>query len=146
MSDLDAATMLIISELDLRAALLQWELARRRGETLPMEVVDTMTAEQVADGSTARLWAALGAVNPPQLVLAAKPLEWEEHRNGREWHDKHCGFYISHEPDDEAEYQWRAAWGEDDAEPCASLDEAKAWCQAQIDDWVQGMAVLKAAA
>lgn len=63
-------------------------------------------------------------------AIAAKPLEWDQDY-GFQWTDKHHGFSIIEEPGDDKPFS--AAWGEGDADQFATLDEAKAWCQAQID-------------
>lgn len=76
------------------------------------------------------------------FTVTAQPLEWEPHGDG-DWADKYCGFYISHSPEDDAEAPYHAAWGEGDSESFGTLDEAKAWCQREIDGWVRRFAVVK---
>lgn len=45
------------------------------------------------------------------FTVTAQPLEWEPHGDG-DWADKYCGFYISYNPEDDAEAPYHAAWGE----------------------------------
>lgn len=66
----------------------------------------------------------------PEQQVVAKPLEWDQD-SGFQWTDKHHGFSIIEEPGDDLPFS--AAWGEGDADQFATLDQAKAWCQAQID-------------
>jgi hypothetical protein len=75
------------------------------------------------------------------VMVTAQPLEWEPHGDG-DWSDKFCGFYVSHSPDDDAGAPFHAAWGEGDSESFATLDEAKAWCQHEIDCWVRRFALV----
>lgn len=74
-------------------------------------------------------------------TIAARPLEWDEDRSGAQWTDKTCGFCIMHAPEDDPEKPYSDTWGESDAEDFATLDEAKAWCQREIDGWVRQIAV-----
>lgn len=78
--------------------------------------------------------AALASVHPPSVVRA-KPLEWRP-QGDTDWSDERCGFYISFDPEDQPETPYTAAWGEGDTESFATLTEAKAWCQREIDAWI----------
>lgn len=89
-----------------------------------------------------RLRAAL-ATQPAQpvagAVASAKPLKWS-HAYADQWLDEDYGFSIMVEADSETPYS--ASWGEGDEEDFATLEEAKAWCQAEIDAWVRGHVVV----
>lgn len=74
------------------------------------------------------------------VTITARPLEWEQD-SGFQWTDRHCGFSIMEEPGDDLPFC--AAWGEGDAEQFATLDEAKAWCQADMDRWIARHAVVQ---
>lgn len=75
-------------------------------------------------------------------AIVARPLEWEEHQSGQQWTDKRCGFCIIFAPEDDADKPFNAAWGEGDSESFATLDEAKEWCQKEIDGWIAQLATL----
>lgn len=83
--------------------------------------------------------ATAGALSPApaasQVVFSARPLEWEAHESGKQWTDKHHGFCVVLEPDEFTPYQ--ASWGEGDSEALDTLEEAKAWCQRELDAWVR---------
>lgn len=72
-------------------------------------------------------------------VAKARPLEWDQDYD-TQWTDKHHGFAILEEQGEELPFS--ASWGESDTEQFATLQEAKAWCQAEIDCWVARHAVL----
>lgn len=78
------------------------------------------------------------------VTITARPIEWDAHKNSREWHENRYGFYITLVDDDEqpAEDRYRAAWGEDDSQGFASLEDAQTWCQQEIDRWVASVAVV----
>lgn len=78
--------------------------------------------------------------DPWPAAPSAKPLEWEP-AGADDYSDKRHGFYIAHQPDDEPAYRWQAAWGEGDSFNFATLAEAKAWCQEQLDAWVREFVV-----
>ena len=73
--------------------------------------------------------------------MAAKPLEWEP-TSGTDYSDKHHGFYIARDDDEEPAYRWQADWGEGDSSHFSTLTEAKQWCQEQIDAWVREYVVV----
>lgn len=75
------------------------------------------------------------------IKVTAKPIEWKENGGG-EWIDTDYSFSISHLPDDFPEYPYCAIWGEGDEDSFETLDEAKQWCQAVIDEWFQEHAVV----
>lgn len=73
------------------------------------------------------------------FTVTAKPVEWEQD-SSHQWIDVHYGFVITAEPGDDLPYC--ATWGESDFEQFASLGQAQAWCQAQVDRWVARYAVV----
>lgn len=73
-------------------------------------------------------------------TVVARPLEWEEHPSGKQWTDKHIGFCITYEPEDDPEDPYVWAWGEGDVGGAPTLEAAKAACQRDIDSWVQKIA------
>lgn len=77
-----------------------------------------------------------------ETKIFAKPLQFTESRN--EWFDNTMGFYIGTETDEPERGQYRAAWGEDEPEWFATLEDAKAWCQSEADAWVQKIGILAA--
>lgn len=90
---------------------------------------------------------AAGEQAQPVANVRAKPLEWEQDGyDSQQWTDKHHGFYIMHRPEEDPGWQWFAAWGEGDEDHFDSLEEAKAWCQRQIDRWCEQWVQVNAAA
>lgn len=83
----------------------------------------------------------LDARGEPQRITA-RPLVWDQDSSAL-WTDQHHGFSIMEEPGDELPFC--AAWGEGDAEQFSSLEQAKAWCQEQIDGWVERHVVVAGA-
>ena len=85
----------------------------------------------------------LGGMVPARL--AAKSLDWEQDEENQ-WSEKNpvrWGFYIVLENEDELEPpEYRAYWGESDGETCATLDEAKAWCQKTADNFIADAALV----
>lgn len=69
----------------------------------------------------------------------ARPLEWGQD-SGHQWTDKHHGFAVLLEPGDELPYC--ASWGEGDSEQFATLEEAQAWCERELDGWVRRYVVV----
>lgn len=78
-------------------------------------------------------------VDADHIHVSARPLEWD-HDSSALWTDRHHGFAVMEEPGDALPFC--ANWGEGDAEQFATLDAAKAWCQAEIDRWMARYAVL----
>lgn len=80
--------------------------------------------------------AALAASRQPAPVplLTARALEWDAHGSGEQWTDQHHDFSVMLEPDEDLPYC--ATWGEGDTERFSTLEQAQAWCQAQINAWV----------
>jgi hypothetical protein len=93
-----------------------------------------------------RAWQARASAAPAvqPVAITAKMIEWGEQRSRsgdvKEWHENRYGFYIAR--DDEEEEPYGAAWGEGDTERFKTLEEAQAWCQAEIDRWVSSCAVV----
>lgn len=77
----------------------------------------------------------------PAGTPSARPLEWKQDSYGQ-WTDAHHGFSILLEEGDDLPYS--AAWGEDDPEQFPTLQQAKAWCQQQLDAWVSRHVVVSA--
>lgn len=87
---------------------------------------------------------------PDGLAIRAKPLEWEEvaqfnTTRDKEWTDKRMGFHIAYDPDDDTDSRYSAAWGEGETEFFATLEDAKEWCQSEVDDWIRKNATVAAA-
>lgn len=101
-------------------------IAANQGDTRVREFV--RWRQHIKTLSAAPAHDAPSAQDAPKIV--AKPLEWRQD-SAEQWTDDHHGFSIMYDRDDELPYS--AAWGEGDAEQFASLAEAMAWCQAQID-------------
>lgn len=72
-----------------------------------------------------------------EFVIAAKPIEWEESSEGRQWGERRYGFCISHDPLDPANEQYFATWSEGPEDFFATLAEAQQWCQHTIDSWIR---------
>jgi hypothetical protein len=75
------------------------------------------------------------------VAVRAKPIEWEKSGpfpdGTTQWAEGDYGFHIYHDPRSEDEgYEYRAAWGEGDSEYFGTLEEAQAWCQKEIDEWI----------
>lgn len=68
------------------------------------------------------------------VAVSVRALEWNLEYETM-WADMHHGFTIMVEPDDPKPYH--AAWGEGDTEEFATLEQAMAWCQAEIDAWAR---------
>lgn len=80
--------------------------------------------------------------SPPVHRIVAKPLEWEQDHDDQ-WSEKNpapWGFSIFLNASDPPTYE--AYWGEGDGEECATLDEAKAWCQKTADEFIAQQAIL----
>lgn len=77
-----------------------------------------------------------------EFEIKAKPLEWEVSWPGRDYaeHRANFGFSVTEDHSEEPEYVFYACWGEDQGEHFATLDEAKACCQEELDSWVKGSA------
>ena len=119
------------------AAAYEFDLTRDNGAS-------SITAEpwsEYLDHATGHRWAGWLAARSAIPAVTAQPLVWELHGKN-DFADKYCGFYISHAPDDDAEEPYHAAWGEGDSESFATLDEAEAWCQREIDMWVRRFALV----
>jgi hypothetical protein len=71
------------------------------------------------------------------VSLSARPCEW--HEGDGQWIDDRYGFSIMLGIEDPTPYH--AAWGEGDEDQFVTLDEAKAWCQRQVDRWVAENAI-----
>lgn len=73
-------------------------------------------------------------------IVRPKPIEWT-HECGRgapgfqEWIDNRYGFHIRLATEISAT-PYIAVWGEGDSEEFATLEDAKQWCQQQIEAWV----------
>lgn len=81
-----------------------------------------------------------------EYTIKAKPLEWEGgdySQYGREWTDKKLGFCISEDLADAPESRFSASWGESDCECFPSLEAAQAWCQEEIDRFVESIAFIE---
>ncbi len=80
--------------------------------------------------------------------IRARPLEWDEQpeyqmsMGEKEWTDKRMGFHIGFYPEEPVGERYCAAWGEGDPERFGTLDEAKQWCQSEVDAWVRENAVI----
>lgn len=75
------------------------------------------------------------------LTIKAQPIEWSG-ANGKEWHESKYGFHITHDPSEPLESAYLAAWGEGPDDSFATLEEAQAWCQQVVDDWIRDHAVI----
>jgi hypothetical protein len=80
------------------------------------------------------------------ITVSAKPIQWEEsapYPDGvTEWTEDQYGFHIRHDPSEDDDYRYAAAWGEGDTEHFGTLEEAQAWCQSEIDGWVAHVSVI----
>ncbi len=92
--------------------------------------LDALKAER--DALRAALAASEAQAGP--VAFSARPLEWGDDTYTGQWVAQH-GFCIIHEPGSAAPYS--ASWGEGDAEEFATLEDAKAWCQQELDAWVR---------
>lgn len=115
-------------------------LAAATGDDSPIE-----TAE-----ADARPWSPTGqhaeapvAAEPARVT--ARPIVWEEDEDGTQWTEGAYGFAIDFDADEEPPEAYRAAWGEGDSMHFATLHEAQAWCQAEVDRWMAQHAVVHAA-
>jgi hypothetical protein len=72
------------------------------------------------------------------VSLSARPCEW--HEGDGQWIDDRYGFSIMLGIEDDPT-PYHAAWGEGDEDQFVTLDEAKAWCQRQVDRWVAENAI-----
>lgn len=77
-------------------------------------------------------------------TIRAKPLQWAEamYCGGREWADKAHGFHIGYDDDEPEDQRYYAAWGEDDPERFATLEDAQDWCQSELDTWIAKNAII----
>lgn len=66
------------------------------------------------------------------MGLRAQKIEWVHDSDS--WYDNQYGFFISKDFDSG---EFLASWGEGPEDICGTLEEAKAWCQNEIDGWVQ---------
>jgi hypothetical protein len=106
-----------------------------------MTIVDQL-AEALREAHQERSTDMTDHKSAPALIVTAEPLVWRD--DGHEqWNDEHYGFSILLDPGEAEPYC--AAWGEGDAEQFATLDEAKAWCQREIDRWIARYAVVRPA-
>jgi hypothetical protein len=112
--------------------LTRYAIFDAEGLLKPREPFSWETLARVAvDLANARLMA--------DTKVTASPIEWDQD-GGYQWTDRHYGFSIIEEPGDDKPYC--ATWGESDGEQFATLAEARAWCQDEIDRWIARYAVL----
>ena len=71
--------------------------------------------------------------------ITVKRLEWLDSPYHGEWQDVQFGFSITEDKDDDPEFRFSAAWGEGDCELFSELEDAKTWCQKQLEDFVHSM-------
>ncbi len=77
-------------------------------------------------------------------IITAQPIQWEAHRSGQQWTEGRYGYCITLESADLPETPYVATLGEGDPETFATLAEAQAWCQRDIDATVARWAVVAA--
>lgn len=73
-------------------------------------------------------------------MIKAKPIEWAEisPKPCEQWYDSRYGFSIVYYPyEDDPNSRYQASWGEGDTSDFANLEEAKQWCQDEVDSWVR---------
>jgi hypothetical protein len=105
------------------------------GETVRECLLDWLDKRYPAPPPAAQ---AAGASMEP-VAWRARSLVWEP--DGPNWCDPNHGFYITDsEKDDgillDGERAFRAAWGEGEVYGFDTLDEAKAWCQQELQRWL----------
>jgi len=76
-----------------------------------------------------------------EVTVTAKPIKWEQ-TDDAFWADPEYGFTITEEPDCDTDSRFVAAWGDGGDMHFATFEEAEAWCQEEIDDWVKAIAVV----
>lgn len=75
------------------------------------------------------------------LRITAKPIVWD--LTGRNsCHDRVYGVHIYYDEDDVEGEQYTAIWGEETSKSFATEDDAKKWCQEQVNEYVAKVAVL----
>lgn len=78
------------------------------------------------------------------VTVSAKPIEWR-HREldsgAQWWDDGNYGFHIEIDTDEEEDHKYNATWGED-GENFPTLEEAKSWCQEEVDRLIRNWAVV----
>lgn len=80
----------------------------------------------------------------PRIIITAQPIKWEPHPSGQQWTESRYGYCITLESEDLPETPYVATLGEGDPETFATLAEAQAWCQRDIDATVARWAVVAA--
>lgn len=80
----------------------------------------------------------------PRIIITAQTIQWEAHRSGQQWTEGRYGYCITLESEDLPETPYVATLGEGDPETFATLAEAQAWCQGDIDATVARWAVVAA--
>jgi len=76
-----------------------------------------------------------------RLTVTAKPIKWEQTEDSF-WADSEYGFTIREDHDFDRDACFIAVWGEEEICAFATLEEAQAQCQEEIDDWVKAIAVV----
>lgn len=115
--------------------------------TTAMDLAGMMSSKVLQfPGQASVIFRAMLSASPPPPTEQARPgsisaraCEWSQDYSVQ-WTDRHYGFSIIEDQDDELPFA--ATWGEGDAAEFATLEEAKAWCQSQVDGWIAKYAVL----
>lgn len=74
------------------------------------------------------------------MNVTAKPISWKQDDDG-DWYESDYGFHIH--SDDATPGKYTAYWGEGDEESFDTVNEAKVWCQEQMDTWISDHAVVE---
>ena len=75
------------------------------------------------------------------MTVKIKKLVWEcaPFKDGTECYDKQFGFYINERLDEDPEFRFSACWGEGEPEDFPTMQEAKDWCQGELERFVLSM-------
>jgi len=149
------AQVLAYGEARAQAALTQARAVPSGWKLVPVEPTEAMRragreyAECAISANAVFCFRAMLSASPPPPTeqseqarpggISARACEWDQDSSAQ-WTDRYYGFSIIEEQGDELPFS--AAWGEDDGEQFATLEEAKAWCQSQVDGWIAKYAVL----
>ncbi|MES1989259.1 MAG: hypothetical protein V4440_14740 [Pseudomonadota bacterium] len=86
-----------------------------------------------------RLGRKADASKQAQSTIKTKPMVWTKDNDS--WNESECGFHINFDKDEIVGRQYQVAWGEDDYEYFATLEDAKNWCQEHLEDWINSVAI-----
>jgi len=117
----------------IQALLSKWatrDFGQHAGYLSAPEVVDIVLGAARASAPAAQ----------PTAPITARPIVWEP-AGDQDLSESRYGFFIKFNSDVDDDEPFNASWGEGDAENFATLGDAKAWCQREIDRWVASVAI-----